>query len=71
MEVTNLSAEQINKVQRLQLTRTEFAEALGLKPTSVFVRNMFLLVDTDNSGTVNFHEFLDMFVVMSSGTCIT
>ncbi|XP_021358388.1 dual oxidase 2-like isoform X2 [Mizuhopecten yessoensis] len=67
MDINNLSAEDINKVQRIQLTRTEFSEALGLKPTSVFVRNMFLLVDSDNSGTVSFQEFLDMFIVMASG----
>ncbi|XP_060062787.1 dual oxidase 2-like [Ylistrum balloti] len=67
MNIANLSGDDINKVQKIQLTRTEFAEALGLKPTSVFVRNMFLLVDADNSGTVSFQEFLDMFVVMSSG----
>ncbi|XP_033750428.1 dual oxidase 2-like isoform X2 [Pecten maximus] len=67
MNLDNLSADDINKVQKIQLTRTEFSEALGLKPTSVFVRNMFLLVDADNSGTVSFQEFLDMFIVMSSG----
>ncbi|XP_069137726.1 dual oxidase 2-like isoform X3 [Argopecten irradians] len=67
MNIGNLSAEDINKVQKIQLTRTEFAEALGLKPTSVFVRNMFLLVDSDNNNAVSFQEFLDMFVVMSSG----
>ena len=62
-----MSQEQMNSVQRIKLNRTEFADALGLKPTSVFVRNMFLLVDSDNSGTVEFSEFLDAFIVLSTG----
>ncbi|KAK3098032.1 hypothetical protein FSP39_015507 [Pinctada imbricata] len=67
MDIQNLNENQIKRVMNLQLTRTEFAEALGLKPTSIFVRNMFLMVDSDRSGFVGFSEFLDMFVVLSSG----
>ena len=60
-----LQMEDINKIRNIQLTRTEFAESLGL--TSVFVRNMFLMVDKDGNGFVGFEEFLDLFQILSSG----
>ncbi|XP_062620936.1 dual oxidase 2-like [Saccostrea cucullata] len=66
LDLENLDHETAKKIAEIQLTRTEFAEALGLKPTSIFVRNMFLLVDADRSGFVSFREFLDFFVVLSS-----
>ncbi|XP_078316138.1 dual oxidase 2-like [Crassostrea virginica] len=66
LDLENLDHETAKKIAEIQLTRTEFAEALGLKPTSIFVRNMFLLVDSDRSGFVSFREFLDFFVVLSS-----
>ena len=62
-----LQMEELNKIRNIQLTRTEFAESLGLKPTSIFVRNMFLMVDKDRSGFVGFEEFLDLFQILSSG----
>lgn len=66
LDLENLDHDTAKKIAEIQLTRTEFAEALGLKPTSIFVRNMFLLVDSDRSGFVSFREFLDFFVVLSS-----
>ncbi|KAK3096749.1 hypothetical protein FSP39_002883 [Pinctada imbricata] len=66
LQLENMDHETVKKIAEIQLTRTEFAESLGLKPTSVFVRNMFLLVDQDRSGFVSFREFLDFFVVLSS-----
>lgn len=65
-EMAPLDIETSKQIAHIQLTRTEFAEAFGLKPTSLFVRNMFLLVDSDKSGFVSFREFLDLFVVLSS-----
>jgi dual oxidase len=62
-----LQMEELNKIRNIQLTRTEFAESLGLKPTSIFVRNMFLMVDKDGNGFVGFEEFLDLFQILSSG----
>jgi dual oxidase len=62
-----LQMEELNKIRNIQLTRTEFAESLGLKPTSIFVRNMFLMVDKDGTGFVGFEEFLDLFQILSSG----
>ena len=62
-----MDAETSNKISQIQLTRTEFAEALGLKPTSLFVRNMFLMVDKDRNGFVGFQEFMDMFLILAKG----
>ncbi|XP_062578537.1 dual oxidase 2-like isoform X2 [Saccostrea cucullata] len=67
MQIESMSGDDLNRVTKIQLTRTEFADALGLKPNSIFVRNMFMMVDKDNSGFVSFQEFLDMFVVLASG----
>ncbi|XP_060072103.1 dual oxidase 1-like [Ylistrum balloti] len=66
MAMEPLDMDTSKQLADIRLTRTEFAEAFGLKPTSIFVRNMFLLVDADKSGFVNFREFLDFFVVLSS-----
>ena len=62
-----MDADTANEVSKIQLTRTEFADALGLKPTSLFVRNMFLMVDKDRNGFVGFQEFLDMFLILAGG----
>lgn len=52
-----------------ELTKAEFAEALALKPDSIFIENMFNLADKDNNGYINFREFLDVIVVFSKGQC--
>ena len=50
-----------------ELTKYEFAEALGLKPNSTFVESMFKMADKDDSGYMTFREFLDLFVVFYKG----
>ena len=67
----HMDGETSNKVSQIQLTRTEFAESLGLKPTSLFVRNMFLMVDKDRNGFVGFQEFMDMFLILAKGRSST
>ncbi|KAK3606296.1 hypothetical protein CHS0354_037972 [Potamilus streckersoni] len=62
-----LDSKSANEIARIQLTRTEFADALGLRPNSVFVRNMFLMVDKDKNGFVSFQEFMEMFVILARG----
>lgn len=57
----------LEEVMTTQLTRTEFADALGLQPQSLFVRNMFLLVDSSGDGFVSFDEFKAYFGILSSG----
>ncbi|KAK6179830.1 hypothetical protein SNE40_012099 [Patella caerulea] len=67
-ESFNYDAEQASQVINVKLTRTEFADALGLQPSSIFVRNIFLLGDKDNDGFMCFREFLDLFAVFARGT---
>ncbi len=67
MQLESLDAKDINEIRNVKLTRTEFADALGLQPNSLFVRNMFLLVDRSRDGFVSFEEFMTMFVTLASG----
>ncbi len=66
----NLSArEEIRKdILECELTKAEFAEAMSLKPNSLFVNQMFDLIDKDKNGFVSFREFLDMFVIFAKGS---
>ena len=67
MNLGELDGETINKIRNIKLTRTEFAESLGMQPNSMFVRNMYLLVDTSKDGFVSFEEFMTMFMTLASG----
>ncbi|XP_072881154.1 dual oxidase 2-like [Hemitrygon akajei] len=51
-----------------ELTKTEFAEALGVKEDSMFVEQMFSLADKDGNGYLSFREFLDIFVILMKGS---
>ncbi|GCB63157.1 hypothetical protein scyTo_0004364, partial [Scyliorhinus torazame] len=53
---------------KCELTRAEFADALGLKEDSMFVEQMFSLADQDGNGYLSFREFLDIFVVLMKGS---
>lgn len=50
-----------------ELTRYEFAESLGLEVDSMFVDNMFKMVDKNDNGFISFREFLDFFIIFSNG----
>jgi dual oxidase len=54
-------------VMRTSLSKSEFADALGMKPDSLFVKQMFNCVDKDNDGRISFQEFLDTVVMFSRG----
>lgn len=41
-------------VMRTSLSKSEFANALGMKPDAVFVRKMFNIVDKDGDGRISF-----------------
>ncbi|GFO25868.1 hypothetical protein PoB_005237300 [Plakobranchus ocellatus] len=62
-KLSQLEQEALNT----KLTRTEFADALGLQPHSLFVRNMFLLVDSTGDGFVSFEDFKAYFGILYSG----
>ena len=51
-----------------ELTRTEFADAMSLKKDSLFVDQMFTLIDQDGNGFISFREFLDMIVIFAKGS---
>ena len=54
-------------VMRTTLSKKEFASALGMKETDVFVHKMFNIVDKDGDGRISFQEFLDTIVLFSKG----
>lgn len=64
---SNLTSAEANDIITCELTRTEFAEALSMKPTATFVVKMFELVDKDNNGYISFREFLDMLIIFAQG----
>ena len=55
-------------ILKCELTRGEFADAMSLKPDSLFVDQMFQLIDQDGNGFVSFREFLDMIVIFAKGS---
>ena len=40
---------------------------LSMAPDSLFVEQMFELVDKDHSGSLSFREFLDVIVIFAKG----
>lgn len=57
----------ISMVMRTSLSKQEFAEALGMRSDSLFVKQMFNCIDKDANGRISFQEFLDMVVKFSRG----
>ena len=62
-----MSLDKVKEVLTCELSKTEFAEALSLKPNSLFVNQMFELVDVDKNGYLSFREFLDVLVIFAKG----
>lgn len=60
-------SSEVGLVMRTSLSRQEFAEALGMKSDSLFVRQMFNCIDKDGNGRISFQEFLDTVVMFSRG----
>uniref|UniRef100_T1KCF3 NAD(P)H oxidase (H2O2-forming) n=1 Tax=Tetranychus urticae TaxID=32264 RepID=T1KCF3_TETUR len=55
-------------ILQTELTEYEFAEALAMRPDSLFVKQMFSLVDKDENGYISFREFLDMMIIFAKGS---
>ncbi|NXN97737.1 DUOX2 oxidase, partial [Rhinopomastus cyanomelas] len=62
------SSREAKECLTCELSRAEFAEALGLKAHSMFVDSMFSLADKDSNGYISFREFLDILVVFMKGS---
>ncbi|XP_057577991.1 dual oxidase 2 [Hippopotamus amphibius kiboko] len=62
------SSQKVREALTCELSRAEFAEALGLKPQDMFVESMFSLADKDGNGYLSFREFLDVLVVFMKGS---
>ncbi|XP_077174273.1 dual oxidase 2 [Paroedura picta] len=62
------TSQKVKEALKCELSRAEFADALGLKPQSMFVDSMFSLADKDGNGYISFREFLDILVVFMTGS---
>uniref|UniRef100_A0ABM5EXE9 NAD(P)H oxidase (H2O2-forming) n=1 Tax=Pogona vitticeps TaxID=103695 RepID=A0ABM5EXE9_9SAUR len=62
------ASQKVKEALKSELSRAEFADALGLKPQSVFVESMFSLADKDGNGYLSFREFMDILVVFMKGS---
>ncbi|XP_063025375.1 dual oxidase 2 isoform X2 [Melospiza melodia melodia] len=67
-ELSFESSQMARESLTCELSRAEFAEALGLKEHSMFVESMFSLADKDGNGYISFREFLDILVVFMKGS---
>ncbi|XP_018521934.2 LOW QUALITY PROTEIN: dual oxidase 1 [Lates calcarifer] len=67
-DMSGVSREKAREVLQCELTASEFADALGLKPDSLFVDSMFTLADKDGNGYLSFQEFLDVMVIFMKGS---
>ncbi|NXD28302.1 DUOX2 oxidase, partial [Spelaeornis formosus] len=67
-ELSFESSQKAKESLTCELSRAEFAEALGLKDQSMFVESMFSLADKDGNGYISFREFLDILVVFMKGS---
>uniref|UniRef100_H2Z321 NAD(P)H oxidase (H2O2-forming) n=1 Tax=Ciona savignyi TaxID=51511 RepID=H2Z321_CIOSA len=63
-----LNNKEARKFIHIELSKKEFADYLKLKPTSMFVDQMFTTADTDGSGSISFREFLDIMVLFTKGS---
>ncbi len=66
-DLSDLGGSDAKEVLNNELSKTEFAEMLSMAPDSLFVEQMFELVDKDQSGSLSFREFLDVIVIFAKG----
>lgn len=64
----NTHYETSKNILDCELTKDEFADAMSMKADSIFVEQMFQLIDVDGNGFVSFREFADMTVIFSKGS---
>ncbi|XP_033114132.1 dual oxidase 1-like, partial [Anneissia japonica] len=66
--ITRWNTEIAQEVLSCRLTKHEFAEALSMQQNSLFVEQMFDVVDKEHFGTISFRDLLDMLVIFAKGT---
>lgn len=64
---TGAANDDVIMVMKTSLSKQEFAEALGMRIDSLFVKQMFNCVDKDKDGRISFQEFLDTVVLFTRG----
>ena len=57
-----------SNILECELNKEEFADVMSLKKDSMFVEQMFELIDKDGNGFISFREFLDIIVIFSKGS---
>uniref|UniRef100_A0A8C7Z9T9 NAD(P)H oxidase (H2O2-forming) n=1 Tax=Oryzias sinensis TaxID=183150 RepID=A0A8C7Z9T9_9TELE len=67
-DMSGIPPRRAREVLQCELTASEFADALCLKPDSLFVDSMFTLADKDGNGYLSFQEFLDVMVIFMKGS---
>lgn len=66
-EEDRLGRQAIFDVINIKLTISEFADALGMQPSSLFVKNMFMLANKNKDQYLSFQEFFDLFGIFLKG----
>ncbi|XP_041964956.1 dual oxidase 1 isoform X1 [Alosa sapidissima] len=67
-DLRGLSSSRTREALQCELSGSEFAAALGLKPSSLFVQSMFTLADKDGNGYLSMQEFLDVIAIFMKGS---
>ncbi|XP_031418173.2 dual oxidase 2 [Clupea harengus] len=67
-DLRGVSSRRTREALQCELSGQEFASALGLKPSSLFVQSMFTLADKDGNGYLSMQEFLDVIAIFMKGT---
>ncbi|XP_056138124.1 dual oxidase 1 [Lampris incognitus] len=66
--ISGVIRKKTREVLQCELSASEFADVLQLKPDSLFVDSMFTLADKDGNGYLSFQEFLDVMVIFMKGS---
>ena len=68
--LNNLKHTKDDEILKCEITKVEFAESLRLTPDSMFIENMFNLIDKNGNGYISFHEFFDVMLIFTKGELI-
>ncbi|OQV13223.1 Dual oxidase [Hypsibius exemplaris] len=66
-ERSAVEQKECEDAMNLKLTRVDFAEALAMKPTCVFIEKMFNCIDRQREGRISFQQFLQLIMHLSQG----